>query len=155
MGLIDQRTRRAALAALDTLPESSRPEGVRIARFVGLDADGRFLVDVSDTGEAIVALSTVALAAADAGVSVVVAFEEGDTARPVILGRAQRQMPVTVQRDASSERVVIQADREIELRCGEASIILTRAGKVLIRGSYVLSRSRGANRIKGAVVDIN
>jgi hypothetical protein len=41
------------------------------------------------------------------------------------------------------------------LRCGESSIVLTRAGKVLIKGNYVLSRSRGANRIKGAYVDIN
>ena len=41
------------------------------------------------------------------------------------------------------------------MRCGEASITLTRAGKVLIRGAYVLSRSSGANRIKGAAVEIN
>ena len=41
------------------------------------------------------------------------------------------------------------------LRCGDASITLTRAGKVLIKENYVLSRSRGCNKIKGAAVDIN
>jgi hypothetical protein len=41
------------------------------------------------------------------------------------------------------------------LRCGKASITLTRAGKVLIQGSYVLSRSTGVNRVKGGAVQIN
>jgi hypothetical protein len=53
------------------------------------------------------------------------------------------------------ERIVLHADRDIELRCGNASIVLTRAGKVLIKGNYVLTRSSGANKIKGAYVDIN
>ena len=44
---------------------------------------------------------------------------------------------------------------QIVLRCGEASITLTRAGKVLIRGAYVLSRSSGTNRIQGGSVEIN
>ena len=35
------------------------------------------------------------------------------------------------------------------------NIMLTRAGKVLIRGAYLLSRSSGANRIKGGSVQIN
>lgn len=53
------------------------------------------------------------------------------------------------------QRVLLQGAKQVELRCGEASIVLTAAGKILIRGSYVLSRSSGANRIKGAFVDIN
>ena len=60
---------------------------------------------------------------------------------------------VTAQVD--DQRVVLTAEREIVLRCGEASITLTRAGKVLIKGTYVLSRSSGYNKIKGAAVDIN
>jgi hypothetical protein len=53
------------------------------------------------------------------------------------------------------ERLVLRAGREIEIRCGDASIVLTKAGKVLIKGTFVLSRSRGANKIKGAHVAIN
>lgn len=53
------------------------------------------------------------------------------------------------------ERLLLTAEREIVLRCGEGSITLTRAGKVIIKGSYVLSRSSGYNKIKGAAVDIN
>jgi hypothetical protein len=57
--------------------------------------------------------------------------------------------------ELDGERVVLSAEREISLKCGEASITLTAAGKILIRGTYVLTRSSGANRIKGATVEIN
>ena len=45
--------------------------------------------------------------------------------------------------------------RQDAARCGDASITLTRAGKVIIKGNYILSRSSGYNKIKGAAVDIN
>jgi hypothetical protein len=52
-------------------------------------------------------------------------------------------------------RVEIEAADEIVLRCGEASIVLRRNGRVIIRGTYVETRSRGVNRIKGGSVQIN
>jgi hypothetical protein len=60
-----------------------------------------------------------------------------------------------VSAQVDDQRIVLTAEREIVLKCGEASITLTRAGKVLIKGRYVLSGSSGYNKIKGAVVDIN
>src|SRR5262245_27299472 len=56
---------------------------------------------------------------------------------------------------AVPERLELVADREIVLRCGEASITLTRAGKIILRGTYVLSRSSGVNKIKGGSIQIN
>ena len=44
---------------------------------------------------------------------------------------------------------------QLVLRCGKASITLTKAGKVLIDGSHVLSRSSGVNRVKGGSVQLN
>lgn len=129
-------------------------DGVRLATFAGLDADGRFLVSLSDALEPLAALSTVALSGDERGARVVVAFENGNVRRPVIVGRLVASAPcASVKIDG--ERVVLSAAREIELRCGEASLVLTSAGKVIIRGNYIVSRSRGANRIKGAFVDIN
>jgi hypothetical protein len=52
-------------------------------------------------------------------------------------------------------RVEIEATDEIVLRCGQASIVLRRNGRVVIRGTYVETRSRGVNRIKGGSVQIN
>ena len=85
-------------------------------------------------------------------------FERGDADKPIIIGllrpsAADRTVVPDITLDG--ERLVLSADRELVLRCGDATIILTRAGKVLIRGSYLLTRSSGVNRIKGGAVQIN
>ncbi len=83
-------------------------------------------------------------------------FERGDPHRPIIMGLLQPPSArPAVQAETDGEKLVFSADKEIVLRCGEASITLTRAGKVLIRGAYLLSRSSGVNRIKGGSVQIN
>jgi len=53
------------------------------------------------------------------------------------------------------ERIDLKAENQITLKCGKASITLTNAGKVIIRGTYLLNRSSGVNRIKGGSVQIN
>jgi hypothetical protein len=53
------------------------------------------------------------------------------------------------------ETLCISAARELTLKCGKSSITLTAAGKLLLRGAYLLSRSSGVNRIKGGSVQIN
>jgi len=65
--------------------------------------------------------------------------------------------PATVPAEArvDGKKVLIVGEEEVTLKCGKASITLTAAGKVLIKGEYVLSRSSGVNRIKGGAVQIN
>ena len=53
------------------------------------------------------------------------------------------------------KRITFDAEQEIVLKCGNASITLTRSGKILIRGEYVLSHSSGENRIRGGSISIN
>ncbi len=53
------------------------------------------------------------------------------------------------------KRVVIEGKDEIVLKCGDSSITLTKAGKILIRGKYILNRSSGVNRILGGSVQVN
>jgi hypothetical protein len=57
--------------------------------------------------------------------------------------------------EVDGKRVVIEGQDEIVLKCGEASITLRRNGRVVIRGNYVETRSRGVNRIRGGTVEIN
>jgi hypothetical protein len=62
-----------------------------------------------------------------------------------------------LQQDISvdGKRIVIEGQHEIVLKCGDASITLTKAGKILIRGKYLSNRSSGVNRIMGGSVQVN
>lgn len=107
------------------------------------------------------ARSIVPIEEADVGKEALVSFEAGNPRHPCILGllwKHGRNGPTQVspvEAKVDGEQVVIEGKKEIVLKCGKASITLTRAGKVLIRGAYVLSRSSGVNRIKGGSVQVN
>lgn len=55
----------------------------------------------------------------------------------------------------AGKRIVIEAQQEIELRCGDARILLTRDGIVQIRGTYVTSHASATQRIRGGSVQLN
>jgi Domain of unknown function (DUF6484) len=145
--------------------EAAPPVGVCIGELLALTDDGRTaLVRLSAVGEggAVRARSTVDLHGAHIGKSLVLMFENGDTARPIVMGvlRGEAGLPLEarpgqVEVLADGERLVVSAKEQLVLRCGKASITLTKAGKVLIEGAYVSSRSTGVNRLKGGSVQLN
>lgn len=51
--------------------------------------------------------------------------------------------------------VTISGEEQVVLKCGDSSITLTKSGKILIRGKYLLNRSTGVNRIMGGSVQVN
>ncbi len=55
----------------------------------------------------------------------------------------------------NGKKVFIAADDELHLKCGKGTIIINRQGKIVVRGTEVVSRSSGTNKIKGAAVGIN
>jgi hypothetical protein len=135
--------------------------GVIIGKFSGFNETGSPLVDfVGDIPhDCVVARSMIALRENQIGFDVVLAFEHGDLARPIITGTLWQPENSLTQEPAvaelEGERITLTAAKEIVLRCGEASITLTKTGKILIRGAYVMSRSSGANRIQGASIQLN
>jgi hypothetical protein len=160
-----EATTRTNLAGLAP-PRPATPSGAAIARLHGFALDDQPLVaGLADLpGETVAARSTVPLVRSQIGSAVVVVFAAGDVRRPIVLGVLQdRRVRATaaegpapvVSAQVDDDEVVVSAERQVTLRCGEASITLTRAGKVIIKGKYVISRSSGCNKIKGAIVDIN
>ena len=156
---------------IERIDDVPKIDGVVVGRLVS-QAAAQPLVEYegNPTGNFVVARSVVKITAKDIGREVVLLFEQGCFAKPVIMGviqplsdQAQETLldQIVVHADnpveakVDDEKLILTADREVTLKCGEASITLTRAGKILIKGTYVVSRSTGVNRIKGGSVQIN
>ncbi|MET0068547.1 MAG: DUF6484 domain-containing protein [Candidatus Thiodiazotropha sp.] len=144
--------------------DRSRPrlDGVVIGVLVGLNEQRQPLVAFpgNPRSDGAAAKSTIQFSTGDIGFEVALLFEDGDPLLPMVIGRIQNpdradEDRPRVSADLDGERLTLAADREIVLKCGKASITLTRSGKIILRGNYLLSRSSGVNRIKGGSVQIN
>lgn len=140
--------------------------GAVIGTLHGFDLEDRPLVaNLKELpGQIVTARTTVCLRREMIGSAALILYEAGEPSSPIIVGVLQQPAPPDNPKSAVGRRVSVKADderyeitaeREIVLRCGESSITLTRAGKVIIMGKYIISRSSGYNKIKGAAVDIN
>lgn len=102
----------------------------------------------------------------DGGPPVALAFDNGDRSRPLVLGlvmdRWNAGAPIAAVSTSPGREVVVDgrtlvlnAEQELVLRCGNASIQLRRDGKLVIKGTELVSRASGTNKIKGGLVNIN
>ncbi len=152
-----------------------RIEGVRVGKIITIDESGQAFVDFpGNTQGPISARFTNSIKPGmlqktfSADRDVLLVFENNDPELPIIIDTLyslvdeitesstialETERPKDVLIDG--KQVTFDASEEIVLRCGKASITLTKAGKVLIRGAYLLNRSSGVNRIKGGSVQIN
>jgi hypothetical protein len=141
---------------------------------VGWEPERGISVELADSGEIVTAQSMVALAASELDraarerTPALVVFEDGDRARPVVMGllaaiparttgdpAAPAQRAQDDRTEIADDVVLVRGRDSIELRCGEASITLHKDGKVMIRGTYVLSRASKENRLAGGSIHLN
>lgn len=146
-------------------PPPAKAEGIAIGQVEHVDASsGAVRVGIASLGlQGLHAVSMVQLAPQHVGQAVALGFEGGQTDRPVVLGLMMQ--PVTTSVDGAlndalrvshnGQRVVIEAHTELELRCGEAVILLSEDGHIQIRGAYVTSHATASQRIRGGSVQIN
>ena len=130
-------------------PAVPRAEGPTLGRIVGWSEAGHLLVDSAGGSAPHEARTTVPVQRDQraARTRLVLALQDAQPAG------AQPAGAIDVRAD--EHRVTIRAEQEIALECGDASIVLTRAGKVLIKGAFVLTDAIGVNRIRGGAVQIN
>jgi len=134
---------------------------LQVAELVAVSEDGAtaMVFDPAQPGEpARAARTLVDLHAGHVGAQVALMFEAGSATRPIIIGMLRgsvAERPRALEVEADGERLTVSAQQQLVLRCGKASITLTKAGKVLIEGSHVSSRATGVNRIKGGSVQVN
>jgi hypothetical protein len=145
------------------LPAVRTAHAARIGIFAGLDAGGQALVETESGADPKVAI--VAAPCPDGAIEVargrrvVLLFEEGDPDRPLIVGWVAEALSADPAERryvrADARILVLEGREEVELRCGEASIRLTRDGRVVVRGKAILSDAQEMHRIRGAAVRIN
>jgi len=134
-----------------------------IGVLIGFDGSDRPLVAFSSNlqSTAVPASCTVTLSRDDAGSKVALIFVDGNVGRPMIIGLVKDN--IKEQPSRSPAKVVVDEDdsltltakHQITLQCGDASITLTKDGKILVRGHYISSRASGMQTIKGGSVQIN
>lgn len=164
------RTQVEAVSADGAAPwrEPERPSGagpavgaqpaVHVGEIAGAAPGGEPLVFVAG-GRPIAARTVWMPVAPDwsrcVGLRVALGFVGGDPEQPIVLGLldAPPAAPAAAVREAPVRR--IEGKDELLLECGKARISLRADGRIEIRGGYLISRSSGPNKIKGATVDIN
>jgi hypothetical protein len=73
----------------------------------------------------------------------------------VVLGRIARAAPKSATAQEPPDTLVLQAKRDLTLKCGDGSITICADGKIIIKGTDLVSRAKRTNRIKGGSVAIN
>ncbi|SMF29685.1 hypothetical protein SAMN02745866_01920 [Alteromonadaceae bacterium Bs31] len=165
---------------LDTsvLGSSSLVDGeLVLATLVGIDEEGHPKVSFELAGnfhQSLVATSTVSVLPKHVGRQAALLFLNKDIERPVVVGFIHNPLytildpseTVATETPEPSEQLSVEVDKkvgkftlegeeEVVIRCGEASITLSKSGKIQLRGKYLVSRSSGVNRILGGSVQVN
>ena len=140
-----------------------RLNGVVIGLLLGFRDNAPLVVFPGNAAEhAIPARSLAPLSSGDVGAEVALLFEDGDPARPLIVGRIvapARRAPsgpsTAPQILHDGETVRITATQRIELRVGNAAIVMDKDGRITIRGQNLVSHAARSNRIRGGSINLN
>lgn len=83
------------------------------------------------------------------GDRVLVVIPQDHDGKPIVLGK------VAGYRRPDRRKLVVAADEELTLRCGEATIAIRKNGRILIKGVDIVTHARQRNRIRGGSIQLN
>ena len=146
-------------------------QSVCVGQLTGMTALGEPLVDFAGNAEGPIPARVVATAGlsdqSPPGTEVLLAFDSGDPGRPIVVGilaaaprhgplatgvlREMRPGEVTVD----GRTITLQAEQRMVLSCGKSSITLFADGRVIVKGTKLVSRASESNKIKGATIALN
>jgi hypothetical protein len=160
------------------------PGEIILGTITSIDALGQPKVDFpqNPSAKALSAISTFPLKKIHLSRQVALLFNQGDLSQPIVTGlihsplqamldnyeeeqgaqvsKTDKQIELAASLKVDDvcidgKTITFEAKNEMVFRCGQSSITLTKEGKVLIRGKYLLNRSSGVNRIMGGSVQVN
>ena len=138
---------------------------VRVGALFAL-SDGGATAYVSFPGQigiaAVRARCTVNLSPGHVGADVLLVFESGDYARPIVIGVLRGQPNFAelgsagvAQVQADGQRLTVSAKGELVLRCGQSQLALHADGRIELRAETIVSEAAGVNRVRGGSIQLN
>lgn len=157
---------QAAGSPLEAVVQSSVPGVGQIILGTLCQQGTEFAVSTPALGVLMLGGSLVALGVEQVGRQVAMSLTSAQSA--LVLGLVWDQSPAAVQAQVQGQRQVqvqdlrvdgdhhiIEAQHSIELRCGEAALVLLADGRIQLRGSYITSHATATQRIVGGAVHVN
>lgn len=165
-GLAEPDAHDPLLPLLRAQRHADTPQPVTlVGRLVALAEGGaRALVAYPDQpgAAALSARTTVDLLSHQIGLDVLLTFDGGDRAKPIVIGvlRGQHaelpaQLPPTVLVESDGQRVMLTARDELVLRCGRSSITMGADGRMTLKADVIVSEAAEVNRVRGGSVQLN
>ncbi len=137
-------------------------DNLTIGEIVKISADGHIFVSCVNRNESqMPAKLTARLASGEGlkqGARVLLAFcceYEAPIVIDLIRDSLEPNYESPIHRVLDGDTLVLEAGRQITLKCGKSTITLTKDGKVVVRGTKVISRASSVNKIKGSTVLVN
>jgi hypothetical protein len=139
---------------------------VIIGRLIEFDAQKNPIIEINHGNQKQIcrARSCVKLSAVQLGADVILVMTSENN--PIITGVIETE-PVEVELKQATvftpqntlaingQLLNLKATECIRIECGEASITLTKEGKITIKSKHILSRAKKVNRIQGGSVELN
>ncbi len=93
----------------------------------------------------------------DGDIGYIIGLVESHQTAPVVthLPARDAKNPKRESLQVDGERMVFEAEREIEFKCGKGRFIIRKDGTIIIRGEHLTSHARQLNKLRGSSIQVN